>query len=279
MRKLSLTFACVAGVIAGPSCLAGSPLYSFVKADATEDQFRHDRNACMAEATVAYRGGCSSHMAFAANGPHGALQAYNETSCYSPSGLSRSTSTPHFLRCMTAKGYRQSAPAMPAGRPGLYELRKFSNLAMVGRRDLAGTMPFVQHRASAEALAQPGPVFQLCVPPDGAQPLGAVAGLSASCTYSNVVSTERGFSADARCQGGRFIRITFDTPAPDRSEFTVIGERKANAAVPHIEKYRIAWVSSDCGGLPPKSVRAPDGKLVATANSAPAIRSCETTVP
>jgi hypothetical protein len=258
--------------------LAGTPLYSFVRANTSEEQFRLDRNRCIAKATTVYLSACSSQMTLAADGPSGALQARSETTCPSQWTPSSNTSTPRFLRCMMAMGYQQSAPSMPAGKSGLYELRKFSNLAMINRRDLVGTMPFVQHRASAEALAQPGPEFQLCVPPEGPQPFGAIVGLSSSCSYSNVLATPHGFAADVRCQG-RFVHIAFDATAPDRREITVIGERKPSAAVPRTEKYRIHWISSDCGDLPPRTVRTPDGKVVTMANPVAAVRSFETLVP
>jgi hypothetical protein len=268
--------ACLAGVSASP-CLAGSPLYNFVKANTSEEQFRHDRADCIAKATTVYRAACSTHMGFAADGPSGALQARSETTCPSQGTPSSSTNTPRFVRCMMTKGYQQGAPSM-ASRAGLYELRQFSNRAILNRRDLAGTQPFVQIRASTDALAQPGLVFRSCVAPDGALPFGAVAELSSSCAYSNVVATPRGFAADARCQD-RFIHLMFDAAAPDRSEFTVIGERKPGAAVPHIEKYQIVWIAPDCGDLPPRAVRLPDGRVMPAASPAPAVRSFETRLP
>jgi hypothetical protein len=280
MHRVSIAFAFVAGVFAYQACLAQSqPLYNFVKANTSDEQFRHDRDECVARATTVEQGYCSSKMIYAPLTPGGPPQLTPDTRCYSPRQPARSTSTYGFLNCMLAKGYQRSAPSMPAGKPGLYELHKFSNLAIFSQRDLPDMLPQAQRRASAEALARPGPVFQLCVAQDGEQQLGAVAGLSSSCTHSNVVNTQHGFSADARCPGGQFTRVTFEATAPDRSEFTVIRQPMPKAAVRHIEKYQINWISPDCGDIPPRTVRSPDGKLVAMPNPQPPVKSFATTLP
>jgi len=277
MHKLFLALACT-GVVAA-SGAAGAPLYSFVRAITRDEQFRHDRSACIAQATVTYEGGgCTTGLSYASNNPSGPPQLERTTTCNSRSWPVHSINTPSVIACMQAKGYQRGAPSMPAGRPGLYELRKFTNLSMAGRPYIAAALPFAQRRASEEALAQPGPVLQLCVPPDGTEPLGAVAGLSASCAYSNIVDTPHGFAADARCQAGAVLHIMFDTLAPDRSAFTVTADRIPKLAVPRIDRYEFARVSADCGNQPPRTVRMPDGKLVAMA-PAPATRSFETTLP
>lgn len=115
---------------------------------------------------------------------------------------------------------------------------------------------------SAESLARPGPVFQLCVPQDGAKLLDTVAGMNTSCTYANVARTEHGFSADASCAKAPAVHIAFEASTPEHREVTVSGQPMPNAAVPITDKYDIDWVSSDCGDIPPGSLRTPDGKLI-----------------
>jgi hypothetical protein len=268
MHRFSIAFACIAGVFASQACLADSHMpFHFTKANLNDEQFRQDRKECIAKATTVYEGSCVSQTAYAQTTPGGISQIETTGCIPTHGGIMRDSHD--FLRCMLAKGYQESLPLMPAGKAGLYELRKFSNLALFTRRDLLNTLPYTQRRASADALTRPGPVFQLCVPQDGAQQLGAVAGLSSSCTYSNIVSAQHGFSADASCHGDQSIHFTFESTTPDRREFTVIGQPVPKAAVPHIDKYQINWISPDCGGIPPGTVRTPDGKPITIANPKP----------
>lgn len=259
MHKVSIALAVV--VFACPACLALSraPFY-LTKPNISDEQFGHDRKECAAKATTAYGGSCVSEPSYVI-GPGGARET---SACIpTPSGVEHDSLA--FLQCMKAKGYQETLPPMPASKAGLYELRKFSNLAVLGRRDLASTLPSTQRRASAEALAQPGPVFKLCVAKDGAQQLGTVAGLSSSCTYSNIVSTPHGFVADASCPGGQLLHVTFESTTPDRREFAMTGQPAPKAVVPRIDRYQLNWIASDCGDIPPGSVRTPEGRLVTMA--------------
>ncbi len=163
---------------------------------------------------------------------------------------------------MIAAAAQDSVPSMPPVKPGLYEFRKFSNMAMFIARNLSKMPAEEQQKLSDEFLARPGPVFQLCVPPDGAKLLGAVAGIMPSCTYANVATTEHGFSADASCASAPAIHITFASTTPEHREVTVSAQPMPNTAVPLIDKYDINWISSDCGNTPPGSLRMPDGTLV-----------------
>ncbi|MDR3528309.1 MAG: hypothetical protein P4L57_13625 [Rhizomicrobium sp.] len=280
MHKFAIVVGCIAVGLVSPACLAQDhPLYNFVRANTNDEQFRHDRDICVAHATTVSRGMCTAHMSYYADTPGGPPQVHNQTDCYDPPFPTRNTDAFDVLRCMAAKGYQQTSPSMPAGRPGLYELRKFSNLAVFNPRSTMNTLPQVQRRASNEALARPGPVFQMCVAPDGDQQLGAVAGLSARCSYFHVISTRAGFAAEARCPGEPALHLSFDAATPERGEFTVIRQSSAMAAVPHVEKYQIHWLAPDCGTLPPRTVRTEEGKLVTVAESKPVIRSFATTLP
>jgi len=269
MYRFSIAFVCA--VFACQAGLADSrPPFLLTKANINDEQFRHDRKECSAKATEAV--GQWSEISGAPIACFGGgTPATGPVCMYSPpTHYISNVHTEHdyhtFLRCMLAKGYQESLPPMPVGKAGLYELRKFSNSGMFVGRDLSNTLPYTQRRASADALARPGPVFQLCVPQDGAQQLGTVAGLSSSCTYSNIVSTPHGFTADASCHGGQSIHVTFEAATPERREFAVIGQPVPKAVVPHIDKYQVNWISTDCGGIPPGSVRTPEGKLVPMAN-------------
>lgn len=280
MHRFSLAVACVAGVLASQAGWAESRApFNFAKADTSAEQFRHDRNACVAKAKTfhpqeIHRSG-GGYYPDTPGGPpqiHAVEYTYGRPAYTGYDGHD-------FLRCMLAKGYQETVPPMPAGKPGLYELRQFSNRAMFEPRYLATALPFAQQRASAEALARPGAVHQLCVAPNGTQQLGAVAGLSSSCTYSNIVSPPRGFVADASCAAGKPIHVAFEAATPDRREFTVYRQPLPKAAVPVIEKYQVNWLSPDCGGIPPGTVRTADGKLVPMAPPKPPLPSFESNLP
>ena len=280
MLRFSIALACVAGVFVCQAGLAESrPPFHFIKANTSEQQFRHDRNDCVAKTAIYYPTQTyQSGGGYYPDTPGGPPQVHTPQTFVGTQGYTGHDAH-DFLRCMQAKGYQETVPPMPAGRPGLYELRKFSNLAMFDARYLATALPFAQLRASAEALKRPGSVFQLCFSPDSATPLSSVAGLSASCTYSNVVNTPNGFMADASCTAGKPIHITLEATTPDRREFTVYRQPTQRAAVPGIEKSQINWISPNCGDIPPGTVRTPDGKLVTMASPKPPLPTFGTTVP
>ncbi len=147
-------------------------------------------------------------------------------------------------------------PTLPTAKPGLYEVRKTSNMAMFIAYNLSKSPAAEQQKMSTESLAHPGPVFQLCVPQDGAKLLNAVAGMRPDCTYSNVVTAEGGFSADASCGKAPSMHITFEAKTPEHRESTLTAPMQ-NAAVPLVEKYEANWISANCGDIPPGSMRTP----------------------
>lgn len=166
------------------------------------------------------------------------------------------------ILAMAAAAADDTLPSIPTGRPGLYEFRKFSNMAMFIARNLSKSPAEEQQKLSAETLVRPGPVFQLCVPQDDTKLLGAVAGMKPGCTYSNVVTAEHGFSADASCAKASPMHITFEAKTTEHREITVSGQSMPNAAVPLIEKFDINWISPNCGDIPPGSLRTPDRKVI-----------------
>jgi hypothetical protein len=263
MNKFAM--ALIAAVFASPASFAASqPLFYFGKANVSEAEFTRDRDACSHAATKPVWGAAQVPLDYTvvpmtyppSSAPPSMHGGGNVTT------LTYGGNSNVFAQCMLAKGYLQGLPPMPAGKPGLYEFRKSTNAAMFIANDLSKMPVAAQQQASAAALAQPGPVFHLCVPADGAKLLSKMAGLSTGCTYSNVMRAPNGFSADAVCQKDQALHIAFESATPDSRAFVVNARPAHAAAVPLIDKMAINWVSADCGDLPAGSVRTPDGKVV-----------------
>jgi hypothetical protein len=113
MHKLSIAFACAAGVFAGQACQAdsGAQLY-LARANTSAEQFQQDRDDCIAKATKHVRviSQTSSDYAMQPGMGDPAPTVWSlpttEVSSY------EQHSNPVLIRCMLAKGY-QISPTGP----------------------------------------------------------------------------------------------------------------------------------------------------------------------
>ncbi len=142
-------------------------------------------------------------------------------------------------------------PSIPAGKPGLYEARNSSNFAIFIARNMSKTPPEEQARLSAEALARPGPVLQLCVAAGSTKVFEQFTGRSPECTASNTKTTDRGFSADVTCGRGASMHLDLVTDGPEHRVLTTTRPAMPGATVKIVSKVDIRWISSNCGALKP----------------------------
>jgi len=154
-----------------------------------------------------------------------------------------------------AAATESTEPSIPAAKPGLYEVRKTSNIAIFIARDYSNTPIEEQKRLSDVALARPGPTFQICITPESAPVLDQMAGKQPGCSNANVQSGPHGFVADVSCDAKPPVHIDFRLDTPEHRSVIVSGGRLANAAISLIESYDIRLLSADCGTLKPGAIK------------------------
>ena len=119
MHRLSIAFACVAGVFASQASLADSPApFYMAKANTSVTQFRQDRDDCISMTTEAIQGSSNSPSAPSVpisvtqgpppNNTSPSIRIPEGTTYYKPN-------VPEFIRCMKAKGYQESPTGPKTG--------------------------------------------------------------------------------------------------------------------------------------------------------------------
>jgi len=165
---------------------------------------------------------------------------------------------------MMAASADSGLPPLPSGKPGLYEFRASTNGGVL-RAKGAGDLPENElHRLADESLAHWVTAFRFCVGQGGSKLFDPAGTLGAECTYSGVETRKGGYSAEARCvtdQGSNFVHLMVESDAPEH-QIVSMSAPLPGTSFAMITRYEIAWVSANCGDIPPGAQRAADGKLI-----------------
>lgn len=159
-------------------------------------------------------------------------------------------------------------PTLPSGKPGLYEFRASDNGAIFRAKGAADLPEKELQRLADESLSRWTPSFQFCVSKEGSTLFNPTSMMDPHCTYANVVTTKGGYSADVTCpvyQRMDLVHLTVETEAPEH-QIVTMRMLVPGTSLSMITRYEIAWLSPDCGDIPPGGRRTAGGKIVVPAN-------------